>query len=92
MRFLRHQDKLAKQIEMVGTLRPVPEAPTKNGHGISRRRGKLEKVRPVAECPLVLWWESAEDPSLYLVKDKRIRVAIADPEVAPYGALAKEYL
>ena len=55
-------------------------------------KGRLEKVRPVAECPLVLWWASEKAPSLDLAKNAKIRVAIADPAVAPYGALAKNYL
>jgi len=55
-------------------------------------RGRLEKVRPVAECPLVLWWASEKAPSLDLVKNPKVRVAVADPAVAPYGALAKSYL
>ena len=55
-------------------------------------KGRLEKVRPVAECPLVLWWASEKAPSLGLVKNAKVRVAIADPAVAPYGALAKSYL
>jgi molybdate transport system substrate-binding protein len=55
-------------------------------------KGKLEKVRPVAECPLVLWTASGKAPSLDLVKDAKVRVAIADPAVAPYGVLAKAYL
>jgi len=55
-------------------------------------KGKLEKVRPVAECPLVLWTASEKAPSLDLVKDAKVRLVIADPAVAPYGALAKAYL
>lgn len=55
-------------------------------------KGRLEKLRPVAECPLVLWWASEKAPSLDLAKNAKIRVAIADPAVAPYGALAKNYL
>ena len=55
-------------------------------------KGRLEKVRPVAECPLVLWWGSEKAPFLDLAKNAKIRVAIADPAVAPYGALAKNYL
>ena len=55
-------------------------------------KGRLEKVRPVAECPLVLWWASEKAPSLDLAKNAKVRVAIADPAVAPYGALAKSYL
>ncbi|HOI81793.1 MAG TPA: molybdate ABC transporter substrate-binding protein [Synergistales bacterium] len=83
--------QLAKQIEMGAPYDLFLSADEKWARYLEKK-GKLEKVRPVAECPLVLWWESAEAPSLDLVKDKRIRVAIADPEVAPYGALAKEYL
>jgi len=55
-------------------------------------KGKLEKVKPVAECPLVLWWSSDEAPPLDIVKGEKIRVAIADPDVAPFGVLAKEHL
>ena len=55
-------------------------------------KGKLERVRPVAECPLVLWTASEKAPSLDLARGKGIRVAMADPAVAPYGALAKAYL
>ena len=46
-------------------------------------KGRLEKVRPVAECPLVLWWASEKAPSLDLVKNAKVRVAVADPAVAP---------
>lgn len=55
-------------------------------------KGKLERVSPLVECPLVLWWSSEKAPLLGLVKDGNVRVAIADPAVAPYGLLAKVYL
>ena len=83
--------QLAKQIE-VGAPYDVFLSADEKWARYLEEKGKLEKVRPVAECPLVLWWDSAEAPSLDLIKDKKIRVAIADPEVAPYGVLAKEYL
>ncbi len=83
--------QLAKQIEMGAPYDLFLSANEKWARYLEEK-GKLEKVKPVAECPLVLWWDSAEAPSLDLVKDRKIRVAIADPELAPYGALAKEYL
>ncbi|KUK88585.1 MAG: Molybdenum ABC transporter, periplasmic molybdate-binding protein [Synergistales bacterium 58_81] len=83
--------QLAKQIEMGAPYDLFLSADERWARYLEEK-GKLEKVRPVAECPLVLWRDSAEAPSLDLVKDKKIRLAIADPEVAPYGALAREYL
>lgn len=83
--------QLARQIEMGAPYDLYLSADEKWAKYLEEK-GKLEKVRPVAECPLVLWWASEKAPSLDLVKDGKVRVAIADPAVAPYGALAKSYL
>ncbi len=55
-------------------------------------KGLLENVRPVAETSLVLWWNSDIAPSLDLVEGKNYLIAVADPDTAPFGALALEYL
>jgi molybdate transport system substrate-binding protein len=83
--------QLARQIEMGAPYDLYLSADEKWAKYLEEK-GKLEKVRPVAECPLVLWWAAEKAPSLDLVKDAKVRVAIADPAVAPYGALAKGYL
>ncbi len=83
--------QLARQIEMGAPFELFLSADEKWARYLEEK-GKLEKVRPVAECPLVLWTASGKAPSLELVKDAKVRVAIADPAVAPYGALAKAYL
>lgn len=83
--------QLAKQIEMGAPFDLYLSADEKWARYLEEK-GKLERVRAVAECPLVLWWDSEKAPSLDIAKDGKIRVAIADPELAPYGALAKKYL
>jgi len=83
--------QLARQIEMGAPYDFFLSADEKWARYLEEK-DKLEGVQAVVECPLVLWWSSGETPSLDLVKDEKIRVAIADPQVAPYGALAKKYL
>jgi len=55
-------------------------------------KDKLVRVRPLAECPLVLWWNRKDAPSVDLLQSKEVRLAIADPTVAPFGVSAKKYL
>jgi molybdate transport system substrate-binding protein len=55
-------------------------------------KDKLVRVRPLAECPLVLWWTREDAPSVDLLQSSKIRLAIADPAVAPFGVSAKKYL
>jgi len=83
--------QLARQIEMGAPFDLYLSADEKWARYLEEK-GKLERVRAVAECPLVLWWDSEKAPSLDIAKGGKIRVAIADPELAPYGALAKKYL
>lgn len=52
----------------------------------------LEEIHPMATSPIVLWWTKEEAPGLELLNDKTIRVAIADPEAAPFGRAARDYL
>jgi molybdate transport system substrate-binding protein len=82
---------LAKQIEMGAPFDLFLSADEKWTRYLEEK-GKLEKVRPVAECPLVLWWAKPKAPEMNLVDDPKMRVAIADPAVAPFGAMAKKYL
>jgi molybdate transport system substrate-binding protein len=83
--------QLARQIEMGAPFDLYISANEKWARYLEEK-GMLEMVRPVAECPLVLWHDSSEAPSLDIIERENIKVAIADPEVAPYGALAKKYL
>jgi len=83
--------KLALQIEMGAPFNLYLSA---DEHWARHLEGKgiLDNVRPVAETPLVLWWNSDIAPSLDLVEGKNYFIAIADPDTAPFGALALEYL
>ena len=83
--------QLARQIEMGAPYDLYLSANEKWARYLEEK-GKLERVQAVAECPLVLWQDSEKAPSLDIAKDGKIRIAIADPELAPYGALAKQYL
>lgn len=83
--------QLARQIEMGAPYDLYLSADEKWARYLEEK-GKLERVRAVAECPLVLWRDSEKAPSLDIAKDGNIRIAIADPETAPYGALAMTYL
>ena len=82
---------LARQIEMGAPFDVFLSADEKWARYLEEK-GKLEKVRAFAECPLVLWWAKKEAPRMELMIDKAYRVAIADPETAPFGKLAKKYL
>lgn len=55
------------------------------------QRGLVGAQGRLASSPLVLWWPraGAPDPSLL---DGETKVAIADPEAAPFGAAARRYL
>lgn len=55
-------------------------------------KGLLTDVHPYAESPLVLWWTKEEAPAIEMLKDPKMRVAIADPAAAPLGELSKGWL
>ena len=54
-------------------------------------RGLVGPAEPLASSPLVLWWPRSAPPDPALLAGQK-RVAIADPEAAPFGAAAREYL
>jgi molybdate transport system substrate-binding protein len=56
-----------------------------------RDRNLCGEVLPLAESPLVMWWPRAEPPEPVLLSGS-LRVAIADPEAAPFGRIARQYL
>ena len=82
---------LARQIEMGAPFDVFLSADEKWARYLEEK-GKLEKVRPFAECPLVLWWSKKDAPRMEMMTEKAYRVAIADPQTAPFGKLAKKYL
>ena len=53
---------------------------------------KLVDVKPFATCPLVLWHPSGKVPSLSILSDGKSRIAIANPDTAPFGSLGQDYL
>lgn len=52
----------------------------------------IEEIHPMATSPIVLWWMKEEAPALELLADGKTRVSIADPEAAPFGRAARDYL
>lgn len=82
---------LAKQIE-VGAPYDVFLSADEKWPRYLEGKGRLERIRPIAACPLVLWWAGKTAPAMEAITDKRRRVAIADPVAAPFGKLAKEFL
>jgi len=55
-------------------------------------KGLIEDVAPMAVCPVVAWWPKEKAPDIELIGDGVTSVAIADPEAAPFGKSAAEYL
>lgn len=59
----------------------------------AEEKGLLDEAPlPFASMPLVLWHAGSEAPSLGLLKSDKLNVAIANPEAAPFGKMAKDYL
>jgi molybdate transport system substrate-binding protein len=54
-------------------------------------RGLAGSPQPLAASRLVLWWPEVSAPEPGLL-DGKLRVALADPEAAPFGAAARRYL
>ncbi|MEW5814289.1 MAG: molybdate ABC transporter substrate-binding protein [Spirochaetota bacterium] len=56
-----------------------------------RKKGLVERIITLAESPLVMWWLRSSPPKPSVVGE-RLRVAIADPQTAPFGRAARGYL
>jgi molybdate transport system substrate-binding protein len=56
--------------------------------------GLCLEVLPLAESPLVMWWSRPSPPRAEDLRGagRELRVAIPDPEAAPFGRAAREYL
>lgn len=83
--------KLAQQIEQ-GAPYPLFVSANEKWASYLEEKGFLLEKRLVAKSALVLWWPQETPPSLDLLKDPQKRVAIANPDVAPLGAAARDYL
>lgn len=59
---------------------------------VMKDEGFAEDVHRIAAMPIGLWSPTADAPSLDVLKDPKVTVAIADPNTAPFGALAKKWL
>ncbi|HQK25055.1 MAG TPA: molybdate ABC transporter substrate-binding protein [Synergistaceae bacterium] len=83
--------KLAQQIEQ-GAPYPLFVSANEKWASYLEDKGMLREKRPVAQSALVLWWPQDTPPSLDLLKDPKSRVAMANPDVAPLGVAARDYL
>ncbi len=57
-----------------------------------RDQGLLEDIHPMATSPIVLWWSRETPPSSKILRHDKTRVAMADPQAAPFGRAAQKYL
>jgi molybdate transport system substrate-binding protein len=83
--------KLARQIEAGAPFGIYLSADFSWPIYLNSRGDFLEEIIPLASSPLVLWWLKAEKPALYII-NSGIRIALADPDAAPFGSAAKNYL
>ncbi|WP_029165698.1 molybdate ABC transporter substrate-binding protein [Aminiphilus circumscriptus] len=83
--------KLAAQIEAGAPFTLFLSANEKWARHLESK-GVLTDVHPYAESPLVLWWGKESAPTVEMLKESTMKVAIADPAAAPLGELAKEWL
>jgi len=82
---------LAKQIE-TGAPYGVFLSADENWARYLEKKGLIRDPRPFAECPLVLWGPGKTPPTLDSLRNGAFRVAVADPEAAPFGKAAQGYL
>ena len=82
---------LAKQIENGAPFDLFMSADEKWARYLAEK-GKATDVRAFVQSPLVLWWKKEETPKEDGLKEPKVTVVIADPDVAPFGKLARKYL
>ncbi len=82
---------LAKQIENGAPFDLYMSADEKWARYLEEK-GKVTDPRAFVQSPLVLWWKKTESPKEDGLKEPKVTVVIADPEVAPFGKLARKYL
>ena len=83
--------KLAQQIEQ-GAPYPLFVSANEKWAAYLEEKGLLLEKRMVARSALVLWWPKETPPSRDLLKNPSLRVAMANPDVAPLGVAARDYL
>ncbi len=82
---------LAKQIENGAPFDLFMSADEKWARYLEEK-GKATDVRTFVQSPLVLWWKKDEAPKEDGLKEPKVTVVIADPEVRPFGKLARKCL
>ena len=83
--------KLARQIEAGAPFGIYLSADFSWPDYLNSKGDFLEEIIPLASSPLVLWWLKHEAPTPAII-NTGIRIALADPDAAPFGRAAKNYL
>jgi len=83
--------KLARQIEAGAPFGIYLSADFSWPDYLNSKGDFLEEIIPLASSPLVLWWLEPEAPTPSII-NSGIRIALADPDAAPFGRAAKNYL
>ena len=83
--------KLARQIEAGAPFGIYLSADFSWPDYLNSKGDFLEEIIPLASSPLVLWWLKPEAPTPSII-NSGIRIALADPDAAPFGRAAKNYL
>lgn len=83
--------KLARQIESGAPFGIYLSADFSWPDYLNSKGDFLEEIILLASSPLVLWWLKPEAPTPLII-NSGMRIALADPEAAPFGRAAKNYL
>ena len=83
---------LARQIEMGAPFDIFLSANEQWARYVEEKGLLANPPLPFTSMPLVLWQAGAAAPDLELIKSTDKKIAIANPEAAPFGKQAKEYL